>query len=126
MIRHKKPSGLEQDVRPLDHLLLELPAEARSSGKTIRGKDFATGFYEGTRTIEGKKFVVLKPVQKDAYSQPEKTKYPLDQINSYEVVRRYTPDPKDEFDKVIVWAMNEEEERRTRENKNAQLKRPKK
>lgn len=102
MVKKKNTKGLEADAKPLDLLLLELPATVCSAGRNVKGIDYATGFYEGTREIEGKKCVVLNAVQKDAHSQPGKTRYPIEQIKSYEVVRRYSPNPNDGLDKIIA------------------------
>jgi len=109
MSRKKSPSELEADVRSLDHILLELPAQIKNSGKPVRGTDYAAGFYEGIREIGGQKVVILSGVQKSAYATPETAKYPLSAITSYEVMRRFSPDPKDGIDRILAEVLEEQQ-----------------
>ncbi len=89
---------IEKDVKPLDLILLELPSYVQAHCGSASGMDYAVGFFE--KFEEGRIF--LNQNQKSAYDLRDAVAYPLKDIGSYEVLRRFKPNPEDQIDMQLV------------------------
>ncbi|MBW2995111.1 hypothetical protein KY312_02060 [Candidatus Woesearchaeota archaeon] len=97
MEQEKKPiSEIEKDAKLLDLVLIELPAEVHTC-YPYHGMDFASGFYLG---VENKQ-VILSRTQKRAYDI-DVVGYPVEDIKSYEILRRFKPNPNDGIDYLLT------------------------
>lgn len=102
--RMKPISQLESDVGPMD--LLRIGLTATIQDKTpINGTDYAAGFFVGVHKVGETLYVALSRVQKGAYDQPTPDRYPFNDINGYEVLRRYEPDSTNPIDARVVEAL---------------------
>jgi hypothetical protein len=97
----KKPiEEIENDAKPLDLIVLELPASVQMC-VSRDGTDRVSGFYVGVNEVRGQKVVSLSRTQKGAYANDEPIDYPFRDISSYEVKERFVPDPHDGIDEVL-------------------------
>jgi len=97
MEKQKKPiSELENDVKAFDLIMLYVPLTVHTC-IAHKGIDHIAGFY--CRTEENK--VYLSPIQKSLEAENFQLGFDLSQIESYEVLRRFKPDPGDEIDNLL-------------------------
>ena len=97
----KQPiDNIKKDAKPLDLILIELPSTVQMCG-SFSGSDYVAGFFYGVNNRN----LLLSRTQKDAYAHEEPTSYPLADISSYEILRRYKPVPGDGIDLVLSDAL---------------------
>jgi|TARA_B100001971_G_C18174765_1_gene529278 hypothetical protein len=88
---------LAEDAKPLDLVELELPASIMTC-VSHGGMDYTSGYFIEIRDNR----IVLAQFQKAAYGDSEPSPIPLDDITSYEILRRYKPVPGDEIDYILA------------------------
>ena len=102
----KSTLRIEDDVRPLDLVLLELPASVQCPTGAVPGTDYAVGFFEGLHTIQQRRFITINQIQKVAYAQPTPSRYPIEDVPRYQLLKKYTPDESDPIDRILADFLN--------------------
>ncbi|MBW2981597.1 hypothetical protein KY343_01830 [Candidatus Woesearchaeota archaeon] len=98
MENEKKPiSEIQSDAKLLDLVLIEIPSSVQTC-VVHNGMDYASGFYIGVKDNQ----LFLSRTQKRAYGPVDLYGYPLEDIESYEIVKRYTFNPNDGIDYVLA------------------------
>ncbi len=93
----KEPIGkLESDVKAFDLIALEVPSTVYTC-VSHSGNDYLVGFYECVD--DGN--VRMSWSQKHAYARPESLVVPMQDIESYEILKRFTPDRNDGIDYLL-------------------------
>ncbi|MBS3146164.1 hypothetical protein J4471_00525 [Candidatus Woesearchaeota archaeon] len=94
----KSIESIEKDAKPLDLIILALPASVMTCSTSMGGTDYAVGFFEGVK--DG--CVYLTQIQKSAYLESKACKFPKEDIDAYQILRRYKPNPsEDGIDEVL-------------------------
>lgn len=94
----KQPiTDLESCVTFGDLIVLELPASVQTC-VSFHGSDYAAGFYSHS----DEENVYLNTFQKSAYDADEPKTYVKTDIESFEVLKKYVPDPNDGIDEVLT------------------------
>jgi hypothetical protein len=95
----KPISEIENDAKKLDAIMLKLPSAAMCHAGAVEGYDRAVGFYMWV----DKEKVCLDRLQKNAYDCEEHfDEYPLEDIESYQILKRFVPDRNDGIDDLLI------------------------
>ena len=96
-MEQKSIDNIAEEVEFGDLILLKLPSSVQAHYGEVSGNDYAVGFFQGIVDEN----IYINQFQKSAYSDQEAFAVPIEHIKSYEILRKYVPDPEDKIDNML-------------------------
>ena len=96
-MEQKSIDKIAEEVEFGDLIMLKLPSSVQAHYGEVSGNDYAVGFFE---KIDNEN-IYINHLQKIAYSDQGAFIIPIESIESYEILRKYVPDPEDKIDNML-------------------------